>query len=392
MSPLPALQQAIAVQFNYPVHFTSGLLRLANPLLATVLQPQPIDQPTATIFVIDAGLLAAHPQLIAQIEIYADCYAAQIDLKVAPLVVIGGEAAKNDPQLVEQIQHLISDVGLCRHSSVVAIGGGAVLDLVGYAAATAHRGVRLVRVPTTVLAQADSGVGVKNSVNAFGKKNFLGTFTPPHAVINDSDFLIALSQRDWISGLVEAVKVALIRDPAFFSFIEANALALVNRDLAVMQQVIYHSCQHHLQHIGGADPFEMGSSRPLDFGHWAAHRLEHLTHYRLRHGEAVAIGIALDSTYAHFAGLLPTADWQRIIDTLLTLGFNLSVPELVAYFDQPEHPQSVFRGLTEFREHLGGELTLMLLTRIGGGVEVHQVEVAIYQRSIAYLQTLQHAN
>jgi 3-dehydroquinate synthase len=386
---LQPLHQSVTVQFNYAVHFTSGLFRLQNPLFADVLQGKQIEQPAAAIVIIDGGLLPSHPYLLEQIVAYVDRYQDQICLKAEPLVIVGGEAAKNDPELVEQIQQLISDVGLCRHSYVVAIGGGAVLDLVGYAAATAHRGVRLVRVPTTVLAQDDSGVGVKNGVNAFGKKNFLGTFTPPYAVINDSDFLMALSQRDWIAGIVEAVKVALIRDIDFFRFIELNARALVNRDLSVMQQVIYRSCQHHLQHIGGyGDPFEMGSSRPLDFGHWAAHRLEHLTHYRLRHGEAVAIGIALDSTYAHLAGLLPTADWTRILNTLLSLGFDLYVPELDAFSDEPEHPQSVFRGLTEFREHLGGELTLMLLTSIGSGVEVHQVEVSVYQQAIADLKAL----
>ncbi|KAM3096764.1 3-dehydroquinate synthase [Phormidesmis sp. 146-12] len=386
---LQPLQQSVTVQFNYAVHFTSGLFRLQNPLFADVLQSEKLDHPAATIVIVDSGLLPSHPYLLEQIVAYTDRYQNQVSLKANPLVVVGGEASKNDPALVKQIQQLISEVGLCRHSYVVAIGGGAVLDLVGYAAATAHRGVRLVRVPTTVLAQDDSGVGVKNSVNAFGKKNFLGTFTPPYAVINDSDFLLALSQRDWISGIVEAVKVALIRDVQFFRFIESNARALVNRDLSVMQQVIYRSCQHHLQHIGGyGDPFEMGSSRPLDFGHWAAHRLEYLTHYRLRHGEAVAIGIALDSTYAYFAGLLPATDWTRILNTLLSLGFDLSVPELGAFSNEPEHPQSVFRGLTEFREHLGGELTLMLLTSLGSGIEVHQVEVSVYQQAIAYLTAL----
>jgi 3-dehydroquinate synthase len=384
-----SLQQSVVVQFDYAVHFTRGLLEVHNPLLAEVLTAEKTAQPVAMIVVIDGGLLTAQPDLPEQVIAYAEEYSASICLRALPLIVIGGEAAKNDPAWVEQIQQLISEVGLCRHSYVVVIGGGAVLDMVGYATATAHRGVRLIRVPTTVLAQDDSGVGVKNGVNAFGKKNFLGTFAPPYAVINDADFLLALSQRDWIAGVVEAVKVSLLRDADFFRFIETNAKALVKRDLSVMQQVIYRSCQHHLNHIGGyGDPFEMGSSRPLDFGHWAAHRLEHLTHYRLRHGEAVAIGIALDSTYAYFAGLLPEIDWVRILNTLQALGFALYVPELGAFSEEPEHRQSVFRGLTEFREHLGGELTLMLLANIGSGVEVHQVEVALYQQAIAYLKAL----
>jgi 3-dehydroquinate synthase len=383
------LQQSMAVQFNYAVHFTSGLLQLRNPLLAEVLAAEKTAQPVAMIVVIDDGLLASQPDLPEQVIAYAEHYQESVCLRARPLIVVGGEAAKNDPQCVEQIQRLISEVGLCRHSYVVVIGGGAVLDMVGYAAATSHRGVRLIRVPTTVLAQDDSGVGVKNGVNAFGKKNFLGTFAPPYAVINDADFLVTLSQRDWIAGVVEAIKVSLLRDADFFRFMETNAKALVNRDLSVMQQVIYRSCQHHLHHIGGyGDPFEMGSSRPLDFGHWAAHRLEHLTHYRLRHGEAVAIGIALDSTYAYCTGLLPAAEWTRILNTLQALGFALYVPELGAFSEEPEHEQSIFRGLTEFREHLGGKLTLMLLASIGSGVEVHQVEVARYQQAIAYLKAL----
>lgn len=382
------LHQSVIVQFDYAVHFTEGLFDLQNPLFLEVLSDDRSREAVNLIIVIDGGLAQHQPNLIEQVITYCDRYSDQLNLKSTPLVIAGGEAVKNDMNLVIQIQQLISDRGLCRHSYVVAIGGGAVLDLVGYAAATAHRGVRLVRVPTTVLAQDDSGVGVKNSVNAFGKKNFLGTFTPPYAVINDSNFLMALGQRDWIAGLAEAVKVALIKDRTFFELIESKILALVDRDMNAMRSVIYQSCQHHLQHIGTyGDPFEMGNSRPLDFGHWAAHRLEYLTNYRLRHGEAVAIGIALDSTYAYFSGMLPQDDWVRILNVLQGLGFTLWVPELSEY-DQSKHERSVFRGLTEFREHLGGEFTIMLLMAIGNGVEVHQVNLKTYERTIDYLEAL----
>jgi 3-dehydroquinate synthase len=384
--PLPMLQQSVSVTFDYPVHFTFDLFSPTNGLLRSVLNPNLDAVPTNFIVVVDGGLLASMPNLVAQIQAYADCYADRINLKITPLIIAGGEGIKNDPTQVTIVHQLIHDVGLCRHSYVVAIGGGALLDLVGYAAATAHRGIRLVRVPTTVLAQDDSGVGVKNGVNAFGKKNFLGTFTPPYAVINDGAFLVNLPQRDWIAGIAEAVKVALIKDAAFFWWLVAQATALVQRDLGVMQQLIHRSCQHHLTHIGTyGDPFEMGSSRPLDFGHWSAHRLEHLTNYRLRHGEAVAIGMAIDSTYSYLNGDLAEADWEAIIQLLQTLGFALTVPELVEFADRPDHPQSVFRGLSEFREHLGGELTLMMLRGIGVGFEVHQVEIELYQRAIGLL-------
>ena len=297
----------------------------------------------------------------------------------------GGEAAKNTPSLVEQIHSHIERVGLCRHSYVLAIGGGSVLDMVGYAAATAHRGVRLLRVPTTVLAQNDSGVGVKNGINAFNKKNFLGTFAPPYAVLNDFDFLATLDERDWRSGIAEAIKVALIKDATFFEFIAEHTSDLVDRDMDTMQQLIYRCAQLHLEHIANSgDAFEKGSSRPLDFGHWAAHKLEQLTDYRLRHGEAVAIGIALDTTYSYLRGMLSSLEWQRIMNTLKALGFTLYVPELSPANSQLES-RCLFRGLTEFREHLGGELTLMLLQRIGQGIEVHEVDISLYRQAISLL-------
>ncbi len=129
-----------------------------------------------------------------------------------PEVVPGGEHVKNDPALVTRLQQRLVELGIDRHAFVVGIGGGAFLDLIGYVAATTHRGIRHIRVPTTVLAQNDSGVGVKNGVNAFGMKNLLGSFAPPFAVLNDADFLRTLHPRDKIAGIAEAVKVALIRD------------------------------------------------------------------------------------------------------------------------------------------------------------------------------------
>ena len=366
---LQSINQCIHVTFRYGVHFTTGLFQLDNPMLAQVIAADGEALPRSCIAVVDSGLLQHRNGLLEQIAAYAERYEDIFRLVLEPIIVSGGETAKNNS-----------------HSYILAIGGGAVLDMVGYAAATAHRGIRLLRIPTTVLAQNDSGVGVKNGVNAFKKKNFLGTFAPPYAVLNDFDFLTSLDDRDWRSGVAEAIKVALIKDGEFFSFISANALAIARRDLNIMQQLIYRCAQLHLQHIAtSGDPFEMGSSRPLDFGHWAAHRLEHLTNYSLRHGEAVAIGIALDSTYSSLAGLLEWSEWQQIMNTLKALGFTLYVPEL-AQTNQPTDSQCLFMGLTEFREHLGGKLTLMLLQQIGQGVEVHEVDISLYRQAVSRLQ------
>ncbi|MEJ6483119.1 3-dehydroquinate synthase [Nostoc punctiforme UO1] len=381
------IHQRVSVTFNYEVYFTQNLFELKNPTLAQVVTADEETKPKKVVAVVDAGILKYQPELVKQLVAYTKFYAEVLAIAAEPMIISGGEAAKNDRTLVDQIQQQIEAAGLCRHSYVLAIGGGAVLDLVGYAAATAHRGIRLIRVPTTVLAQNDSGVGVKNGINAFGKKNFLGTFAPPYAVINDSAFLTTLDDRDWRSGIAEAVKVALIKDAKFFDFIHSHSKALGRRDMDAMQQVIYRCAQLHLEHIANSgDPFEMGSSRPLDFGHWAAHKLEHLTNYRLRHGEAVAIGIALDSTYSYLAGLLDCSEWQRILNTLSALGFTLYVPELAYKLSQLEHPDCLFHGLTEFREHLGGELTLTLLQSIGKAIEVHEVNLFLYRQAISLLQ------
>lgn len=384
---LQPIHQRVSVTFNYEVYFTKNLFELKNPTLAQVITADGETKPKKVVAIVDAGILQHQPELVKQLVAYTKFYAEIVAIAAEPMIISGGEAAKNDRNLVDQIHQQIEAAGLCRHCYVLAIGGGAVLDLVGYAAATAHRGIRLIRVPTTVLAQNDSGVGVKNGINAFGKKNFLGTFAPPYAVINDSAFLTTLDDRDWRSGIAEAVKVALIKDASFFDFIHSHSAALARRDMDTMQQVIYRCAQLHLEHIANSgDPFEMGSSRPLDFGHWAAHKLEHLTNYRLRHGEAVAIGIALDSTYSYLVGLLDCSQWQRILSTLSALGFTLYVPELVEKLSQLEHPHCLFRGLTEFREHLGGELTLMLLQRIGKGIEVHEVDLFLYRQAISLLR------
>jgi 3-dehydroquinate synthase len=376
---LTTIHQDIQVNFRYAVHFTRDLFAPDNPLFKDTVVPD-ADAPRKLLAVVDRGVHRHHPQLMAKIEAYCRRHSEAVTLMGAPLLFEGGEHLKNDALYVTILQQAIHAAGLCRHSYVVAIGGGALIDLAGFAAATAHRGIRLIRVPTTVMAQADASIGVKNGINAFGQKNFIGTFAPPAAVLNDADFLPTLSQRDWIGGVAEAVKVALIKDARFFTFLEEHAEALAERDLALMQRVIYHCAVLHLDHIAnGGDPFEFGSSRPLDFGHWAAHKLEHLSGFELGHGQAVALGIALDSTYAYLTGLLPQGQWQRILTTLRTLGFELYDPWMDA-----QH--GLLDGLGEFREHLGGRLTIMLLWDIGQGIEVHDIDPDLVQESLIVLK------
>ncbi|MDO8993062.1 MAG: 3-dehydroquinate synthase, partial [Daejeonella sp.] len=250
--------------------------------------------------------------------------------------------------------------------------------------AVSHRGIRHIRIPTTVLSQNDSGIGVKNGINYFGKKNFLGTFAPPVAVFNDQEYLKTLNERHWRSGISEAAKVALIKDPEFFLWIENNAIALVERDIDTMNYLIKRCAELHMQHIAGKDPFESGSSRPLDFGHWSAHKLEQLSDFEVLHGEAVAMGMALDTVYSNLSGHLTDAESHRVLDLLIKLGFELSHPIMQISANN----SAILSGLEEFREHLGGELTIMLLNGIGKGLEVHQIDNEILIQASGYLKGL----
>jgi 3-dehydroquinate synthase len=378
MTEFAALHQEIRVNFRYGVYFTKDVFELHNPLLAEIAVAGG-DFPRKILAVVDRGLYRCHPYLPGKITAYLEGHGDRLQLAGAPVLVPGGERVKNEATPLFLVHQAIHQAGLCRHSFVLAVGGGAVIDMAGYAAATAHRGLRLIRVPTTVMAQADASIGVKNGVNAFGKKNFLGAFAPPWAVLNDCSFLTTLSRRDWLSGVAEAVKVALIKDAAFFAFLERSVAALRNGDLEIMQRTIQGSAALHLEHIAqGGDPFEFGSSRPLDFGHWAAHKLEQLSSFELRHGEAVAVGLALDATYSHLTGLLPRGPWQRLLAVLERLGLPCWTPMLA---DIP----AVIEGLQEFREHLGGRLTIMLLEDIGHPLEVNEMDPEIIAAAIALL-------
>jgi 3-dehydroquinate synthase len=294
---------------------------------------------------------------------------------VCPTVIAeGGERVKNSYFHVSEIQSPIDRYHIDRHSYIIAVGGGALLDMVGLAAATAHRGVRHIRIPTTTLSQADSGVGVKNGINAFGKKNFVGTFAPPYAVINDYSWIHGLSDRDRRGGFAEAVKVALIRDANFFHELEQSVDALASFESEAMERLIYRCAELHMNHIANSgDPFEFGSARPLDFGHWAAHKLEQLSSYSIRHGEAVAIGICLDVIYAGLIGMLRQETVSRVLSLMERLGFELYSNEL--HYTSSDGSLTVLNGLEEFREHLGGQLTITLLEGIGKGVEVHEVNL-----------------
>jgi 3-dehydroquinate synthase len=434
------IEQRFAVNYSFPVVFCRDLFGPENEILADLLVRAGSGR-HRLLACIDSGVSQACPDLARRLADYVRAHAGIMELAAPPVVVSGGESCKNDPTILPRLHDLIGRHHLCRQSFILAIGGGAVLDTVGFAAATAHRGLRLIRLPTTVLGQNDAGVGVKNSVNFGGRKNFLGTFAPPYAVINDFTFLDSLPPRQLRAGIVEAVKVALIKDRNFFDYLRGQRHQLATFEAEYLEEMIRRCAVLHIEHIGSqGDPFEFGSSRPLDFGHWSAHKLEEISsaafnaaprrdnalptgkpsqatgapwqrpvNYTtsvceaadpppqgginsadsvpceglpLNHGEAVAIGIGLDTLYSREAGLLQTEAAEAILSTLEDLGLSLYHPAL----EQLE----IVSALGEFREHLGGELTIPLLREPGCLHEVHAIDEKLMQRCIGYLADRHH--
>ncbi len=366
------IERPIHLEFAHRVVFTRGAFAPGNAVLGDVLARAGDSIPRRVIVFIDGGVIGGNQNLLRDIARWFSAKDGELELVASPVVLPGGEPCKNDWSLVPEIWSEINRCKIDRHSFVLVIGGGAFLDLVGFAASTAHRGVRMVRMPTTSLSQGDGGVGVKNGVNFFWKKNWIGSFSVPFAVVNDLLFLDSLSGKARRAGIIEAIKVALIRDRLFFEDIERNAEQLRDLETDALEMVIRRSAGLHVDHIAtSGDPYELGSARPLDFGHWTAHKLEQISGFSIGHGEAVAVGMAVDLVYSKRIGLISAEDCQRILRLIELVGFSIFNDSLVSREEGELH---VLKGLEEFREHLGGQLTITLVPEIGRKIEVNEMD------------------
>jgi len=377
------ISQAFTVSFEYPVLFTEGVFDPGNEALVNALDRLHENRVHRALAILDAN--AATPALRDELLSYFATHAARVELAAPPLLLPGGEGIKNDFSFIRQMLSSMVRARLCRHSFVIAAGGGALLDAAGFAAALFHRGLRLVRLPTTVLGQNDAGIGVKNGVNFEGVKNAAGVFSPPFAVINDERFLLTLPDREWISGIAEAFKVAIIRDRIFFDFLADNAGALRGRDAAAMRFLVRRCAGLHLEHArSGGDPFETSRVRPLDFGHWSAHKLETMSGFGILHGEAVAAGLLLDCSYAVIQRWLALEEFRSIHRAMTGSG-------LPVWFDLLARRKlgklEIFEGLEEFREHLGGELCITFPRGIGSRLETGKIDLEAMEEALDQLRS-----
>ncbi len=367
------LDLAFNVPFVHRLRFTDGVFSVGNRCLVDLMAAE--GRRVRVVVVVDEGVCSA--ELLAEVEDYFQRERASFDLREKILVVQGGEAVKQDNRVYDATIDLIHRGGICRQSYVLVIGGGAVLDAVGFAAGSAHRGVRLVRLPSTTMGQGDSGVGVKFGINRFGKKNFLGGFDVPWGVVCDTDLLKGLSDEDWRCGFIEAVKVGLVKDAGLFDLVESRVEAIAKREMGLSVEVLKHSARVHMQHIvSGGDAFEKTTARPLDFGHWAGHKLEQMTDFALKHGQAVAMGLVIDVTYCYLKGMIDQRLWERVVSVVEGLGFDLRCAAMLRV-------EELLAGLEEFREHLGGQLTICLITGVGQAVDVHVIDWPIMRQTIA---------
>ncbi len=301
-------------------------------------------------------------------------------LDARPVVVAAGEATKSFAGL-ERLTSALLNMGVERGGLIVALGGGVVGDLPGFAAGVLKRGVDFAQVPTTLLAQVDSSVGGKTAINTPEGKNLVGLFHQPRIVIADVSLLSTLPRREFLAGYAEVAKYGALGDADFFAWLERNAPAAIAGDVAARTHIVAHSCQMKAA-IMARDERETGERALLNLGHTFGHALEAATGYsdRLLHGEAVAIGMALAFRLSAKLGLAPEADAARIEAHLRAVGLpaaisDLSGPRLSA--------GTLMRHMMHDKKTRDGKLTFILARRIGEAFVTTDVPIDAVQSLLA---------
>lgn len=235
-----------------------------------------------------------------------------------------GERSKNR-KIVARIEDDLFDIGMGRDGAILALGGGVTGDLAGFVAATYMRGVPFVQVPTTLLAMVDSSVGGKTGIDVPAGKNLIGAFHQPKAVFIDPEILKTLPKKELASGMAEVVKHAVIADASLFNFLEKNAEFLLNLDPKALEKVIAKNCAIKAR-VVERDERESGLRQILNYGHTVGHAIELLSRYRIAHGRAIAIGLAVEGRFSRVLGLIPQENLDRQDKLLARLGLNTRLP------------------------------------------------------------------
>lgn len=325
----------------------------------------------------DHSLLATHIKarnlLIVTNEIVAPLYLAKLkagltDKRVVEIVLPDGEHTKN-LDTWRSVMDACVTARLNRDAAMIALGGGVIGDMTGFAAACYQRGIDYIQIPTTLLSQVDSSVGGKTAVNHPGGKNLIGAFHQPRAVIADTDVLNTLLDRELRAGLAEVIKYGLIRDPAFFSWLENHHREILQRDPVALAHAIERSCAIKAE-IVGIDEREQGLRAILNLGHTFGHAIENALGYgEWLHGEAVATGMLIAADMSRELGWLAASEYERTLSLLKSSGLPIEAPRIGA--------GKALELMGMDKKVLGGKLRLVLLRGMGEAVVTADYDPAV---------------
>jgi 3-dehydroquinate synthase len=330
---------------SYPIHIGAGLIARAELITAHLTQKRAAIVTNTTLE-----------------RLYLQPLVSALDaagVKTMPVVIPDGEAHK-DWRTLNTIFDALLDARCERGTTLIALGGGVVGDIGGFAAALYQRGMPFIQVPTTLLAQVDSAVGGKTAINHPRGKNMIGAFYQPQVVIADTDALKTLPERELAAGLAEVIKYGFIRDRAFLEWLEANLDRLLARDAEALAYAVEQSCRNKAE-VVAADERESGVRALLNFGHTFGHAIEAGTGYGTwLHGEAVAAGMVMAARLSERMGYLDDADVNRVVRVLERAGLPVAAPDLgrERYLDLMGHDKKVE----------GGKLKFVVLKAIGNAI------------------------
>jgi 3-dehydroquinate synthase len=295
------------------------------------------------------------------------------------VIVPAGEGTKSLGAFSNVIEQILEQKP-SRDTTLIALGGGMVGDLTGFAASVLLRGVNFIQIPTTLLAQVDSSVGGKTGINSAFGKNLIGRFHQPILVLSDVSTLASLPKRELLAGYAEMLKYALINDPEFFAWLNANASAMLAGDVALLTHAILHCCKAKAT-IVEADETEHGVRALLNLGHTFGHALEAETGYgdALLHGESVAIGMVMALHTSVAMGLCPAADLDKVKVHYKAMGLPASPKDIRAEWDE----KALMEHFTRDKKSKDGSLTFILARGIGGAFVAEKVDAALIQKTVS---------
>lgn len=351
----PAGQQ-LTVELSdrrYPIYIGRGIVKQLSELLR-----QQCAKPNHVVLAADSNVTSISDPIVAGLE--------NAGYRVSEFSVPSGEKSKSVSNIEEMWQYMLGE-HTDRGSMVVAVGGGVVGDLAGFAAATFARGIPLVQIPTTLLSQVDSSVGGKTGINLPGAKNLVGAFWQPSMVMIDTDHLLSLPRREYVSGLAEVAKYGVIMSPDLFAYLEQNAENVLEQEPGAMSHIVAQSCRCKAIVVEEDERETTGRRAILNYGHTFAHAIENVSGYgTFLHGEAVSIGMHMAATLANQLGRVSDemVARQETLLRRLELPTRIADADVDAMWSVMQHDKKV--------EH--GKLRFVLPTELGHVELVHGIE------------------